>query len=181
MSEWFDYHYKYVKYFRIFILILQRNSYLKTGIDEDSPLWIGAWWKGCVIVGVFLIFVSPFMTLFPSELPIPGKNSADSEESENNKKKEEASSTFSVFWKETIEMVGRLCRNKIYVLHILTTTFILFAVVGFATFLPKYFEYMFRKRASTSIVGPAAKSAAAVIGLLGMGALVTKWQPRASR
>ena len=50
---------KYVKYFRIFISILPRNSYLKTGIDEDSPLWIGAWWKGCVIVGVFLIFVSP--------------------------------------------------------------------------------------------------------------------------
>ena len=46
---------------------------LPSGFDEDNPLWIGAWWKGCVIVGVFLLIVSPLLTLFPGEIPIPGR------------------------------------------------------------------------------------------------------------
>lgn len=149
------------------------------GIDEDSPLWIGAWWKGCIIVGFFLICVAPFMMLFPSELPIPGKVRVRSESEEIKSESAEAHLTVRVFWHETYEMGKRLIKNKIYVLHIFATTFILAVVVGFATFLPKYFEYMFRKRASTSIVGPATKSIAAVIGLLLAGAVVTKWRPRA--
>ena len=150
-----------------------------SGIDEDSPLWIGAWWKGCVIVGFFLIFVAPFMMLFPSELPIPGKEPSHSESEQINRNAIEKRLTARVFWHETYGMIKRLVKNKIYVLHILATMFLLAVVVGFATFLPKYFEYMFRKRASTSIVGPATKSVAAVIGLLLAGAVVTKWRPRA--
>ena len=161
----------YLLYFNI--------SLITTGIDEDSPLWIGAWWKGCVIVGSFLIFVAPFMMLFPSELPIPGKERSLSESEQMKCDAIKKQLKIKDFWHETYDMGKRLVKNKIYVLHIFATMFILAAVVGFATFLPKYFEYMFRKRASTSIVGPATKSIAAVIGLLLAGAVVTKWRPRA--
>ena len=150
------------------------------GIDEDSPEWVGAWWEGCVIVGAFLIFIAPLMMLFPSSFPVTNNESKHRNADENTAKALDPALTYAGFWKETLDTGKRLCSNTIYILHILATNFLLIAVVGFATFLPKYFEYMFRKRASTSIVGPATKSIAAVIGLLSMGAIVTKWQPRAS-
>ena len=39
---------------------------------------------------------------------------------------------------------------KVYVFNALSTVFLLFGVVGFGTFVPKYFEYHFRKPASSS-------------------------------
>ena len=149
-----------------------------SGFDEDNPLWIGAWWKGCVIVGVFLLVIAPFMILFPGQLPVPGKPKSTEDGKQEN---ENEVQSFTEFVNETSAMGKRLIRNKIYVLHIFATMFILMAVIGFATFLPKYFEYMFRQRASSSIAGPAVKSIAAVCGLLLAGAIVTKWQPRASK
>ena len=149
------------------------------GINEDNPLWIGAWWKGCVIVGTVLLVISPFMILFPSVIPVPGNKHTDAEKIKIELEEGQTPSTLGDWWHDICDIGGRLCRNRIYILHVLATTFIIAAVVGFATFLPKYFEYMFRKRASTSIVGPAAQSGAAVIGLLLMGCVVSKWKPRA--
>ena len=118
------------------------------------------------------------MTLFPGDMPIPGKIKSplpDQQEIQAD------SLNFKDFFIETWDMGKRLIRNKIYVLHVLATTFIIMAIIGFATFLPKYFEYMFRQRASSSIAGPAMKSIFAVCGLLLAGAVVTKWQPRARK
>ena len=39
---------------------------------------------------------------------------------------------------------------QVYVFNALSTIFLLFGVVGFGTFVPKYFEYHFRKPASSS-------------------------------
>ena len=119
------------------------------------------------------------MMLFPSEIRIPGKQYRHSESEKIKCETIETHTTVKVFWRETCDLGKRLIKNKIYMLHIFATMFILAVVVGFATFLPKYFEYMFRKTASTSIVGPATKSVAAVFGLLLAGAVITKWQPRA--
>ena len=141
-------------------------------------MWIGAWWKGCVIVGLFVLVISPFLTLFPGEMPIPGKVKVLVDTKQENQAEVQ---NFKDFFIETWDMGKRLIRNKIYVLHVLATMFILMAVLGLSTFLPKYFEYMFRQRASSSIAGPAIKSIAAVCGLLLAGAIVTKWQPRASK
>ena len=153
--------------------------YIILGINEDNPLWIGAWWKGCVIVGTFLLLIAPFVILFPPVIPVPGNKHTDAENVQKELEEDETPSTLGDWWNEICNVGGRLCRNKIYTLHVLATTFIIAAVVGFATFLPKYIEYMFRKRATTSIVGPASQSGAAVIGLLLMGLVVSKWKPRA--
>ena len=48
------------------------------------------------------------------------------------------------------------------------------------TFLPKYFEFVFRRRASTSgLLGPVANSGATIIGLIVAGLVIGKWRPRA--
>ena len=114
------------------------------------------------------------LTLFPAEIPIDQNRRIhpESEQSGN----EQTPHTFKMFCKENLDMVTRLFRNKIYVLHVLGTMFTLNAIVGFLTFLPKYFEYMFRRRASTSVVGPALNSIVSVISLLSTGAIVTKCQ-----
>ena len=114
------------------------------------------------------------MTLFPAELPIPEKRRIHPENAQDEQ--EQTRPTLNKFWKENIDMVVRLFRNKIYVLHVLGTMFTLNAVVGFVTFLPKYFEYMFRRRASTTVVGPALNSIVSVVSLLSTGAIVTKWK-----
>ena len=148
-------------------------------MDEDSPKWIGAWWIGCVLVGAWLLLLAPFMTLFPAVIPSPETRNTDAQKVQKELAAEKTPSNIKEWLDEVKAVIQRLVRNKIYVFHVLATTLILAAIIGFATFLPKYFEFVFRQRASTSgIVGPAAKSGASVIGFLLAGFLVGKFQPR---
>ena len=39
---------------------------------------------------------------------------------------------------------------QVFVFNSLSTIFLLFGIIGFGTFVPKYFEYHFRKPASSS-------------------------------
>ena len=144
-------------------------------------MWIGAWWLGCVIVGGFLLCISPFMMLFPSIIPVPGSTQRDAEYIQKQLEEDKAPSTASEWWKETINIAKRLCRNRLYVFHLLASNFVILGIVGFATFLPKYFEFVFRIRASNSVLGPASQSVAGVIGLLLAGVVVQKWRPRARK
>ena len=54
------------------------------------------------------------------------------------------------WWKETIAVTKRLASSKVYIYQNLSTAFFLFGIMGFAQFIPKYMEYHFRIRASTS-------------------------------
>ena len=141
-------------------------------------MWIGAWWKGCVIVGGFLLCISPFMMLFPSIIPVQGSDHTDAEYIQKHLEEDKAPSSVGEWWKEATNVASRLCRNRLYVFHLLASNFVILGIVGFATFLPKYFEFVFRIRASNSVVGPASQSAAGVIGLLLAGVVVQKWRPR---
>ena len=121
------------------------------------------------------------MVLFPSVIPVQGNIHTDAEYVQKKRDEEKVPSSVGEWLKDITDVAKRLFKNRIYVLHLLATNFIIIGIVGFATFLPKYFEFVFRIRASTSVIGPAAKSAAGVIGLLLAGAVVTKWQPRARK
>ena len=114
------------------------------------------------------------MTLFPAKLPIPEKRRVHPENVKDET--EQTPTTLSMVWKDTADMIVRLFRNKIYVLHLVGTMFTLNAIIGFVTFLPKYFEYMFRTRASTTVAGPVLNSIVSVISLLSTGVIVTKWK-----
>ena len=54
-----------------------------TGLNENHPRWIGAWWLGLVIISINLMLVSPLMTLFPSKIPPPKQFNTDAEVSKN--------------------------------------------------------------------------------------------------
>ena len=152
------------------------------GLDEDNPLWVGAWWMGFVIVGCIVLCVSPFMTLFPPLIPPPKGSHTDAEDVRKRLEEEEGPSNAKEWWAEFFAIVKRLFTNKIYVFTLGSTVFTLLAIIGFAQFLPKYFEFVFRRRASTSgLVGPVANSGATIIGLIISGIVISKFRPRASK
>ena len=149
-------------------------------MDEDNPLWIGAWWIGFVVVGCVLLCVAPLMTLFPSIIPPPKGKHTDAEAVRKKLEEEEGPSNIKEWWEEFFGVAKRLCTNKVYVFTLLSNIFTFLSVIGFAQFLPKYFEFVFRRRASTSgLVGPVANSGASIIGLLISGVVIAKWRPRA--
>ena len=49
-------------------------------------------------------------------------------------------------WMTELYLVSkRLLTNKLYMFNLIGTTAALFGFLGFATFLPKYFEYVFQR------------------------------------
>ena len=77
-------------------------------------------------------------------------------------------------------MVRRLCTNPIYMLNLFSAVFIVMANTGFYTFLPKYFEFAFRQKASTAAAAAGAASClASTIGLISAGYVIKRWQPSA--
>ena len=143
---------------------------------------MGAWWLGFTIVGCIVLSVAPLMTLFPSLLlPLNGSQ-RDAEDIQRRLEKEEGPSTAGEWWMEFFNIVKRLFTNKVYVFNVGSSVFSLMAIVGFAQFLPKYIEFVFRKRASTSgLDGPVAFSIAAIIGVVISGIIISKCRPRASK
>lgn len=148
------------------------------GLGQDDPRWIGAWWMGFIILSVLVTVISPLLTLFPPL--IPGKDGKTSCEHGDHHSSEK-SNTSAKFWvKEFTAVSKRLMTNKLFVCNLLSTTFILMAVIGFATFLPKYFEFVFRRRASTSgIFGGLSQSLASMFGIAISGFVVGRFRPRA--
>ena len=124
--------------------------------------WIGAWWAGFLICASGVLLLSPLITLFPPKLP--GNKKTDAHKQSDEKSKEPSSAKE---WLQELKDVGlRLITNKIWIINLVicskifgtyisllcrllissqaSTAFLLFGFIGFATFIPKYFEYHFR-------------------------------------
>ena len=160
------------------LLILKLHN---LGVDEDSELWIGAWWIGFIIVGAFLLFISPFMMLFPAVIPMATKNQnthSDTTNLQNNFETEDIPTNFRQWLSEIINLIKRLVKNRIFVLYLLSLSCVVTTFHGLVVFLPKYYEFVFRQRASTSTGGPAAKVVTSVLGLLLAGFAMGRFQPR---
>ena len=72
--------------------------------------------------------------------------------------------------------------NRIFVFNTLGTTITVFGFLGFATFLPKYFEYVFHQSASTSgYVGGLSATVGSALGVLITGPIIHKWKPHARK
>ena len=126
--------------------------------------------------------IAPLMTLFPSIIPPPKGSHTDAEAVRKRLEEEAGPSNMREWWAEFFGVARRLGTNKIYVFTLISNTFTFLAIIGFAQFLPKYFEFVFRRRASTSgLVGPVANSGASIIGLIIAGLVVGKWRPRARK
>lgn len=112
------------------------------GVDEGDPRWIGAWWIGFPIIATLLLIFSVPLIFFPQRLPKTDTD-ANKEVKENLLNKDKARNDF-------LPALKRLLSNKLYVTNFFSTIFYVFAFMGFGTFIPKYLEYQFRIRASSS-------------------------------
>jgi hypothetical protein len=143
--------------------------------NEDDPRWIGSWWMGFLVVGACLLAAAPWLMLFPQRLP--GTNADAKAIAKGNDPEPE---TPTQWLEELTGVTKRLFSNRLWVLNLMSSIFVLFGVIGYAQFVPKYIEYHFRQRASTSGgLGGMAKTVSSVVGIIGSGYLIYRFRFRA--
>jgi sodium-independent organic anion transporter len=150
------------------------NPNVDPGFDEDDPRWIGAWWIGFIIIALLTLFFGPWLTLFPGELPTA--------QSDDDVEKEVDVDPANIKeWAQEFKVVTkRLLTNRIYVLNLLSTLTVLFGVVGFFQFFPKYLEFQFQQRASTSGgIGGLGNIFISLIGIITSGFVMSKYKFKA--
>lgn len=159
--------------------------------EEGDPRWVGAWWLGFPIIGVLTLTLAAPLALFPRRLPKGPRTDANRDgggggggellgqpadvrrpelpraEDDND------SDGFGAALK-------RLLANKLFVFNLVSSLFYVFAFMGFGTFMPKYIEFQFRKKGSTSsaLAGGVATLSKA-LGLLASGFLISRFRPSA--
>jgi len=142
-------------------------------LKEGDSGWLGAWWLGFIIIAMTTMVVAPFLALFPERLP----TDADTEAKRLEKERKEEPQTARDYISDTVNCGKRLLKNKVYVFNSLSTIFFLFGFIGFGTFVPKYFEYHFRRNASSSgRSGGLSKSLGSIIGILLSGVILAKFK-----
>ena len=145
-------------------------------LREGDTGWLGAWWLGFIIISLATACLAPFLALFPERLPTSEDTDAKRMEKEE---KEEPGSAWD-YVQDTLDCGRRLLNNKVYVFNSLSTIFMLFGFIGFGTFVPKYFEFHFRRSASTSgSSGGMSKAAGATVGILLSGLVLGRFKFRA--
>ena len=60
--------YKYYIYLHLLYIIISIIWYADPGIDKQDPRWIGAWWLGFVVCGIYVTLVSVPMLMFPAKI-----------------------------------------------------------------------------------------------------------------
>ena len=74
-------------------------------------------------------------------------------------------------------VIKRLLSKKLYTLNLLSAVTLLFGIVGFFQFLPKYLEYQFYVKSSTSGgLGGISSIVTSVIGIIGSGFVMSRWK-----
>ena len=145
-------------------------------IQEGDPGWLGAWWLGFVIISVATLTLAPLLALFPERLP----TEEDTDAKRLEKLQTEESGSAWDYVRDTLNCGKRLIKNKVYVFNSLSTILYLFGFIGFGTFVPKYFEYHFRRSASSSgSSGGMSKAGGAVVGILVSGWVLARFKFRA--
>ena len=144
-------------------------------LREGDPGWLGAWWLGFIIISLATASLAPFLALFPERLPTA--ENTDAKRMAKEEKVEHGSAWEYV--QDTMDCGRRLLNNKVYVFNSLSTIFLLFGFIGFGTFVPKYFEFHFRRNASTSgSSGGMSKAVGAVVGILISGLVLGRFKFR---
>lgn len=157
------------------MLAIYINPSKTPDFDLNDPRWLGAWWIGFIIVGVLLLVSSPFLTLFPQRLP---SSTSDAKMIQEQRGKDPE--TAQEWLEELYGVTRRLLTNKVWMLNVFSTVFVLFGFIGLGTFMPKYLEYHFRQNASKGGgLGGLANALPTAIGMLISGYIVGKKKPSA--
>ncbi len=147
------------------------------GLEEGDPRWLGAWWIGFVVIAVLLMLFSPWLVLFPARF----ESKKETDATRLNKAGEDQHPQTVKEWLAEFKQVAkRLSSSKVYILNNISGAAFLLGIMGFALFIPKYFEFHFRQKASTSgASGGIPKTLASVVGMLVSGWIMGRWRFRA--
>uniref|UniRef100_A0A672SUB7 Solute carrier organic anion transporter family member n=1 Tax=Sinocyclocheilus grahami TaxID=75366 RepID=A0A672SUB7_SINGR len=160
-------------------------------ITPDDPRWIGAWWGGFIICGLFLFLSSLFMFGFPQSLNEPGEDpGGESEQAmlpaelvqeyEGVKASDDPDQintglTCCQHLQVIPKVTKHLLSNPVFTCVILAACMEIAVVAGFAAFLGKYLEQQFNLSTSSAnqLLGMTAIPCAC-LGIFLSGLLVKK-------
>ncbi|XP_054164681.1 solute carrier organic anion transporter family member 74D-like [Oppia nitens] len=151
------------------------NPFYDPGIELNDPRWVGAWWLGFIMLGVFILIGCIPMFLFPDKL-VSSSKSKEATGAVSRKQTKQNSNSQHV--PDIKTRLRRLLTNPIYMCVVISTFLRLFGVVGYMAFKPKYLESQYHKSASaanliTGIVGIVPSATGILIG----GAFITYFMP----
>jgi len=142
------------------------------GYDETDPRWIGAWWIGFPVIATLLLLFSIPLMLFPVRLPKADSDAAQESAALKNLTRKEAMKRNN--FKDSFM---RLLTNKLYIWNFFSSIFVVFAFMGFGTFMPKYIEFQFRQTGSrSSIYAGTFSTGSKAIGLIISGYLIGRFK-----
>ncbi|XP_016147872.1 solute carrier organic anion transporter family member 3A1-like, partial [Sinocyclocheilus grahami] len=159
-------------------------------ITPDDPRWIGAWWGGFIICGLFLFLSSFFMFGFPQSLNEPGEGpGGESEQAmlpaelvqeyEGVKASDDPEISTGLTCCQHLQVIPKVTKhllsNPVFTCIILAACMEIAVVAGFAAFLGKYLEQQFNLSTSSAnqLLGMTAIPCACLGIFLG-GLLVKK-------
>jgi len=146
---------------------------MEVDFNEKDPRWVGAWWIGFPVIALLLLLFSFPLIFFPERLP-----KTDSDASKENKETEELKGASSSKTRDAFfPALKRLLSNKLFMANFGSTIFFVFAFMGFGTFMPKYIEYQFRTKASSSArASGLAGTMSKAVGFLFSGWLIGRFK-----
>ncbi|CAL1532840.1 unnamed protein product [Lymnaea stagnalis] len=119
------------------------------GLDPSNPKWVGAWWIGFLISGVFGVLLSLPLLAFPSTLPGSKKYAAErGREAQVMKKEDKTGQQLGL--RDILLSVKLLLTNIPFMFINLAAAADGVLVAGFSTFMPKFIEYQFGVSAGTA-------------------------------
>uniref|UniRef100_F6ZVK8 Solute carrier organic anion transporter family member n=1 Tax=Ciona intestinalis TaxID=7719 RepID=F6ZVK8_CIOIN len=156
---------------------------------DDEKRWVGAWWLGFLIIGIFVIFTSIPIFFFPKSMnkqeDKKQKNSKETPQKDSNDTEVKNIPYQKMLFTDFIQTICRLVTNPLYVLVILSYSGLMFVVGSVSAFLPKYLEISYKRTASEAnlMFGKYSVAIPAVmtIGLFSGGLLTkkTRWGEKA--
>ncbi|XP_006872378.1 PREDICTED: solute carrier organic anion transporter family member 4C1-like [Chrysochloris asiatica] len=152
----------------------------RTGITENDPRWLGAWWIGFLLAWVFAwSLIIPF-SCFPKHLPGTAKIQAGKiSQAHQNKSNsiQQVDENFGKSLKDFPAALKNLMRNTVFMCLVLSTTSEALVTTGFATFLPKFIENQFGVSSSfAATLGGAVLIPGAALGQILGGVFVSKFK-----
>ncbi|XP_036998536.2 solute carrier organic anion transporter family member 4C1 isoform X2 [Artibeus jamaicensis] len=150
-----------------------------TGITEDDPRWLGAWWIGFLMAWFFAwSLIIPF-SCFPKHLPGTEKiqDGRTSQTHQSNTSLELTDENFGKKFKDFPAALKNLMKNTVFMCLVISTSSEALITTGFATFLSKFIENQFGLSSSfAATLGGAILIPGAALGQILGGVLVSKFK-----
>lgn len=149
-------------------------------IKNNDPRWIGAWWAGYLFFAAFTFFLVPIMAMFPKTLPRAAQRKTEKALGEGEDESLQFLPVEKASFKDLVETLKRLARNKAYFCNTMAAIFYVFGYIPYNYFMNKYLQiqYLLTPSFANTMTGSVALVSSAV-GMLTAGVVITIFKPRA--